>query len=228
MVSLPVYDAGGNEVGQYEIDPEMIAPTINKQLLHDVVVMYQANRRQGTRRAKTRGEVSGSTKKLYRQKGTGNARAGSKRTNIRRGGGVARTIGSRDFSYRLPKKAVRAATRMAIASKVSDGEVLVVEDFGLETPKTKALASLLAAMGLGGVSTVVTTDGYDPVVYRSGRNIPGVEIRAAHDLNAYDVLRPKRMVVTRAALDKIKAGTFNQRADLAGASASADAESSAA
>src|SRR5690606_9047282 len=109
-VSLPVFDASGNEVDQYEIDPNAIAPRINKQLLHDVVVMYQANRRQGTRQAKTRGQVSGSTKKMYRQKGTGNARAGSKRTNIRRGGGVARTIAPRDYSYRLPKKAVKLAT----------------------------------------------------------------------------------------------------------------------
>lgn len=224
MVSLPVYDATGKEVGQYEIDPAAIASRINKQLLHDVVVMYQANRRQGTRQAKTRAQVAGSTKKMYRQKGTGNARAGSKRTNIRRGGGVAHTIAPRDYSYRLPKKAVKLATRMAIASKITDGEVLVVESFGLETPKTKAIAGLLKAIGLGGVTTLLTTDGYDSLVYKSGRNIPGVEVRAAHDLNALDVLRPKRMVVSRAALDKIKEGTFNQRPELSSTGQASESE----
>ena len=221
MVSLPVYDATGKEVGQYEIDPETIASRINKQLLHDVVVMYEANRRQGTRRAKTRGEVSGSTKKMYRQKGTGNARAGSKRTNIRRGGGVARTVRPRDYSYRLPKKAVRLATRMAIASKIVDGEMVVVEDFGLQAPKTKAVAGLLKAIGLDGATALLTTDNYDRAVYFSGRNIPGVEVRAVCDLNALDVLRPKRMVVSRAALDRIKDGTFNQRPEATAAEASA-------
>ena len=87
MASLTVYDRSGKEVGSYEIDPAEIAPTVNKQLLHDAVVMYQANARQGTKRSKTRGEVAGSTKKMYRQKGTGNARAGSRRSGVRRGGG---------------------------------------------------------------------------------------------------------------------------------------------
>jgi len=219
MVSLPVYDALGKVVGQYEIDPEKIASAINKQLLHDVVVMYQANRRLGTKKAKTRGEVSGSTKKMYRQKGTGNARAGSKRTNIRRGGGVARTIAPRDYSYRLPRKAVQLATRMAIASKIVDGEMVVVENFGVQEPKTKLVAGLLKAIGVGGTTALLATDRYDPVVYRSGRNIPGVEVRAVCDLNALDILRPKHMVVSRAALDRIKAGTFNQRPDQVAADA---------
>lgn len=210
MVSLPVYDATGKEVGQYEIDPQAIASSINKQLLHDVVVMYEANRRMGSHQAKTRGEVAGSTKKMYRQKGTGNARAGSKRTNVRRGGGVARTIKPRDYSYRLPKKAIKLATRMAIASKIHDGEMIVVDALGLESPKTKQMAAMLAAIGLAGKSTLVATSGYDINVYKSGRNIPGVRVAAVHDLNALDILKPKMMLVTKAALDRIKEGTFNQ------------------
>ncbi len=91
MATLTVFDTAGSEVGKYEIDTEKLADRVNKQLLHDAVVMYQANLRQGSHNTRTRGEVSGSTKKMYRQKGTGNARAGGKRTNIRRGGGVART-----------------------------------------------------------------------------------------------------------------------------------------
>ena len=143
MVTLPVYDQRGAEVGKVEVDPVSIAPKINKQLLHDVVVMYLANQRQGTKRTKPRGEVSGSTRKLYRQKGTGNARAGSRRAPQRRGGGHAMQLRPRSFYYRLPKKAVRAATRMAIASKLQDGEVVVVDRLDIAEPKTKELVAVL-------------------------------------------------------------------------------------
>src|SRR5512147_2567199 len=117
MVRIPVYNRSGQEVGAYEIDPAELAPRISKQLLHDAVVMYQSNQRLGTARTKSRGEVAGSTKKMYRQKGTGNARAGSRRTNIRRGGGHGFAKRPRDWSYRLPRRALQTATRMAIASK---------------------------------------------------------------------------------------------------------------
>src|SRR6056297_1541569 len=104
MVSLTVYNRTGGEVGSVEVDVDAIASVINKQLLHDAVVMYQANQRQGTHRTKSRAEVSGSTKKMYRQKGTGNARAGSKRSGVRRGGGHIFARRNRDYSYRMPKK----------------------------------------------------------------------------------------------------------------------------
>src|SRR4030042_813128 len=116
MVSLPVYDRTGAKVGAYEVDPAELAPRINKQLLHDVVVMYQANLRQGSAKNKNRSDVAGTTKKMYRQKGTGNARAGSRRSNIRRGGGRAFPKRPRDYSYRLPKKAIRLAARVRVAS----------------------------------------------------------------------------------------------------------------
>jgi large subunit ribosomal protein L4 len=206
MVTLPVYDSKGAEVGKMEVDPAKIAPKINKQLLHDVVVMYLANQRQGTKRTKPRGEVSGSTRKLYRQKGTGNARVGSRRAPQRRGGGHAMQLRPRSFYYRLPKKAVRAATRMAIASKIQDGEVVVVDKLEMGAPKTKLFASTLKALGLQGVTTVVTTANYDSVVYMSARNLPGVGVTRVADLNALAVLRPKKMLVTREALEMIAAG----------------------
>jgi large subunit ribosomal protein L4 len=208
MATLPIYNASGSEIGKYEIDPSEVAPHINKQLLHDAVVMYEANQRQGAHCAKTRGQVSGSTKKMYRQKGTGNARAGSKRTNVRRGGGVARTIKPRDYSYRLPKKAIKLATRMAIASKIVDNEIVVLDGFGLESIKTKVVASALKALGLDGMTTLIVLDGPDNVVYLSARNIHGVSISPVRDLNALSVLKPRRMLVTKAALDKIKDGSF--------------------
>ncbi len=137
MVTLPVYDRKGAEVGKIDVDPATIAPKINKQLLHDAIVMYLANKRQGTKRTKGRGEVSGSTRKLYRQKGTGNARVGSRRAPQRRGGGHAMQLRPRSFYYRMPKKAVRAATRMAIASKIQDGEVVVIDKLEMGAPRPR-------------------------------------------------------------------------------------------
>ncbi|QDT12324.1 50S ribosomal protein L4 [Planctomycetes bacterium K23_9] len=208
MASLNVYDESGKEVGKYEIDTEQIADRLNKQLMHDVVVMYQANLRQGSHNTRTRGQVSGTNKKMYRQKGTGNARAGSKRTNVRRGGGVARTVKPRDYSYRLPKKAVRLATRMAIRSKIDDGELVVIDKLAFDEPKTSRMAAALKALGLDATTTLVATADQDAAVYKSTRNIAGVNIQPVSDLNALSVLKPKRMLVTKDALDKIKDGSF--------------------
>lgn len=224
MATLKVFNETGGEVGTYEIDTEQIANRVNKQLLHDAVVMYQANLRQGSHNTRTRGQVSGTTKKMYRQKGTGNARAGSKRSPIRVGGGVARTIKPRDYSYRLNKKALRLATRMAIRSKIDDGELVVIDQLAFDAPKTQQFAGVLKALGLEGTTTLVATADLDPVVYKSGRNIAGVAVQPVRELNALTVLKPKRMLVTREALDRIKDGTFN--ADHKGESAATEAVAS--
>jgi large subunit ribosomal protein L4 len=204
MASLPIYDRSGAEVGRYEIDPQEIAPRINKQLLHDVVVMYQANRRQGTFRTKARGEVAGSTKKMYRQKGTGNARAGSRRSGIRRGGGHIHAKRPRDFSYRMPRKALQAATRMAIASKIQSDQLVILDELSFAAPKTKEMAATLKAIGLEGKTLLVTTESHDPNVYKSARNIAGVTVSPVSELNALAVLVPRRMLVTKAAIDGIR------------------------
>lgn len=205
MSSLPVYDQSGKEVGTYEIDPTDLAPQINKQLLHDVVVMYQANLRMGTQKTKGRGEVRGTTKKMYRQKGTGNARAGSRRSGIRRGGGHIFARKPRSYYFRLPRKAVQAATRMAVASKIQDDQLVVIDSLSFAKPQTKSMAGVLKALKLTGKSTLVTTDGYDVNVYKSARNIDKVTVSPVGDLNALAVLIPKRMLITKAALDSIKA-----------------------
>src|SRR6266498_4335815 len=124
-------NAQGQSVGTIEVDPADLGGKINKQLLHEVVLMYLANRRQGTHSTLRRGEVAGSTKKLFRQKGTGNARAGTKRTNKRRGGGTAKGPKPRDYEYHLPKKAVRAATRMAILSRLQDQETVIIDELSV-------------------------------------------------------------------------------------------------
>ncbi len=204
MVTLPVYDRTGAEVGKIDVDPSAIAPKISKQLLHDAVVMYLANLRVGSKRTKRRGEVSGSTKKLYRQKGTGNARVGSKRAPQRRGGGHAMHLEPRSFHYRLNKKAIRSATKMAIASKLSSGRVVVIDRLEMESPKSKELAGVLKALGLAGVTTLVTTKENSRGVYLSGRNIPGVSVSPVAGLNALAVVRPQRLLLTRDALELIK------------------------
>ncbi|MCH5372676.1 MAG: 50S ribosomal protein L4 [Planctomycetes bacterium] len=204
MTTLPIYDRTGAEVGTYEIDPADIAPRVSKQLLHDVVVMYQSNRRQGTARSKTRGEVAGSTKKMYRQKGTGNARAGHRRSGIRRGGGHIHALRKRNYTYRLPRKAVRAATRMAIATKIRNGSVVVIDQLAFEVPRTKEMFGILKALKLSELSTLVTTADHDVNVYKSARNIERVTVSPVSQLNALSVLQPRRMLVTKAALDALR------------------------
>jgi large subunit ribosomal protein L4 len=166
--------------------------------------MYQANQRQGTQRTKTRSEVAGSSKKMYRQKGTGNARAGSRRSGIRRGGGHIHALLPRDYSYRLPRKAIQAATRMAIASRLQDNEVVVIDELAFGAPKTKEMSSILKALGLAGKSTLIATAAPDVNVYKSGRNIDKVTISPVSELNALAVLVPRRVLVTKAALDAIR------------------------
>ena len=214
MVSLPIYNRSGQEVGKYDIDLAVIAPNVNKQLLHDVVVMYQANLRQGTFRSKSRAEVAGSTKKMYRQKGTGNARAGSRRSPVRRGGGHTFAKRPRDFSYRLPRKAVQLATRMALATKIADAQVVVIDELKFAAPKTKEMNGILKALkcdraALTGKSrkvkgVTVVTAAYDKLVYMSARNIEAVEVSPVGDLNALSILKPKKLLMTRAALDLVK------------------------
>ncbi len=204
MASLPVYDRTGVEVGTYEVDPAELAPRINRQLLHDAVVMYQANRRQGSAKTKSRGEVRGSTRKMYRQKGTGNARAGSRRSGIRTGGGHIFAKRPRDWSYRLPKKAVRLATRMAMASKIADDQITLIDNLAFEKPKTQEMATVLKALKIDNVSLLVATAGYDVNVYKSIRNLAGVSVLPVAELNALDVLRPGRLLMTTSALDAFR------------------------
>lgn len=204
MLSLPVYNRQGHSTATISVDPADFGGKVNQQLLHDVVVMYLANQRAGTHSTLRRGEVSGSTKKLFRQKGTGNARVGNKRTNKRRGGGTTKGPKPRDYSYRMPKKAVRAATRMAVLSKLQDNEVVVIDDLSFNAPKTKEMASILKALNLADKTCLIGTSGLQAAVYRSGRNIRGVEVLPAAEFNAYSVLRPKCLLLTSAALEELR------------------------
>src|SRR5213593_5039577 len=148
MLKVNVVNRQGDTVGSVDIDPAEFGGEINKQLLHDVVIQYLANQRAGTHSTLRRGEVAGSTKKLFRQKGTGNARVGTRRTNKRRGGGTAKGPKPRDYEYHLPKKAVRAATRMALLSKFQDQETVVVDELRFPEIKTRQMVEVLRALNL--------------------------------------------------------------------------------
>jgi large subunit ribosomal protein L4 len=236
MLTIPVYNAAGEQVGQETIDPADFGGEINKQLLHDVVLMHLAARRVGTVNTRGRADVAGSGKKLFRQKGTGNARAGAKRTNKRKGGGVAFARRNRDYRYTMPKKAVRAAIRMALLSKFQDNQALVLDGLNLTRPQTKVVARALrsirrpdlteteAAEAVGETKTQVLkrtlegrtillgTPGHDPVLYRSARNIEGVAVAPVSEFNTYDILKQRYLVLTREALTALKERVKDQAA----------------
>src|SRR5438445_8617412 len=160
-LNVPVYNLQGEAIGTVAVDPAEFGGKINKQLLHDVVIMYLANQRAGTHSTLRRGEVAGSTKKLFRQKGTGNARVGTRRTNKRKGGGTSKGPKPRDYEYHHPKKVVRAATRMAILSKFQDSEAVIIDDLNLPEAKTKQMAGVFKALKLKGLTCLVGTAGLD-------------------------------------------------------------------
>jgi large subunit ribosomal protein L4 len=217
-IAVPVVDRTGADKGTVEIDPAEFGGKISRQLMHDVVLMYLANQRAGTHHTLRRGQVAGSTKKLFRQKGTGNARVGTKRTNKRRGGGTAKGPKPRDYEYHLPKKAVRSATRMAVLSKLVDKQVVILDDLTLTAPKTKEIVGVLKAIKIGKKTTeqgdkdvtlfdttvLIGTDKLDPNVYKSARNIDGVKVLPAAEFNCYTVLKQKRLVLTRSALEALR------------------------
>jgi large subunit ribosomal protein L4 len=203
MISVSIQDMSGSQSGTYEFDPADLAVEVNRQLLHDAVVMYEANRRVGTVQTKSRGMVQGSTKKLYRQKGTGRARAGNARTPVRRGGGHAFGKKNRDYSYRMPRKSLRLAMKMALLTKFQDDQAVLLSGWDCSEPKTKVVAQSLSALGVASGSVLLATDGVDANLWRSARNIAGVRVLPAGDLNAWDLLRHRKLVVTVAAMDQL-------------------------
>ncbi|MDD3585807.1 MAG: 50S ribosomal protein L4 [Thermoguttaceae bacterium] len=200
MTNLPIYDKAGVKVADYEIDTDALAPVITRQLLHDAVVMYQANSRQGSSKTKTRAEVAGSKKKMYRQKGTGNARAGHKRSGVRRGGGHIFAKQPKDWSYRLPRKALQAAARMALVTKINAERVKLIDALKVEAPKTKEIVAVLKNLSIDS-SLLIVVDAYDVDIYKSARNLPRVRILPVMEINAYDILLPKQLLMTKSAMD---------------------------
>ncbi len=202
MVEVPVYSAEGKQVGRMSVDEAHLGSRVHPKLLKQAIVMYQANRRQGTAATKSRGMVAGSTRKLYRQKGTGRARVGSARTPQRRGGGRAFAKRPRHYGKRMPKRMRRLACRNAILAKILAQDVLIVDKLSFEQPKTKELRSVLGAIDATG-GCVLALEAPDQSIFRSARNIPKTDVRPVADLNAYDVLRRKKLIFTKPAFEML-------------------------
>lgn len=203
MSTLPLYDATGARTGELAVPAEVFGAKPNVAALHQVVVAELAAQRQGTHSTKTRGEVAGSGRKLWRQKGTGRARVGDRRPPHWRGGGGVGTPKPRDYRQRIPKRLKRESLRWALSARASAGEVAVLERLELPEAKTRALAGLLEAMQATG-RTLLVTAGKDETVWRCGRNIPGLQIMDAAQITAYDVLAARKVIIAADALPVLK------------------------
>ncbi len=200
MASIPVYNTEGQQTGQMEIDAAWLGGKVRPALLKQAVVTHLNRVRQFSARTRSRGMIKGSTRKLYRQKGTGRARAGNLRTNIRRGGGVAFAKLGNNRYLDLPRKMRVLAGRNAVLAKVEAAQAAIIDGFAPDAPKTKVMARMLTAVGAD-AGCVFTTAELDRNVYLSGRNIPKADVRTVRDLNAYDVLRRKKLIFTRPAFE---------------------------
>ncbi len=202
-VQVPVYSLTGEIIKQIEISDEVFAVPFNQAVVHQSMVRQRANTRQGTASTKTRSEVSGSTKKLFRQKGTGLARAGSRRSPLHRGGGII--FGPKPRSYRqaMPKKMRQLALRCVLSAKVRDGELVVVEQLKLDEPRTKEMVRILAALGVDSSALIVTPEPENNVV-KSARNLAGIKTMPASLLNMVDILSYKVLLITESAVRKVE------------------------
>jgi len=202
-MDIELYDFAGNPVGKVEFDPSVLGEKVRIRLLHQAVKMYEANRRVGTAKTKTRSEVAYSKRKPWRQKHTGRARAGARSSPIWAGGGTVFGPKPRDYSFTMPKKSRRLALKSALLSKFQDEEVVSFTGFELSEPRTKAVAGFLGKAGLAGESVLFVVNEHDETALKSVRNIPKVSLMRLSDLNAYEVLRHKRVVFEKGALERL-------------------------
>lgn len=211
MIDVPVFNMNGEQTGSMQIDEKSLGGIVRLSLLKQAIQMWQANQRQGSARTKNRARVAGSTRKLFRQKGTGNARMGTVRQPVRRGGGRAHAKLGHDFGREMPQRMRRLARNSALLSKLKDNQVAIVDPITIDAPKTKAFAAMLKAVGAD-KGCVFVLGGPNAVLLKSGRNIPKVEIRPAHELNAYELLRRKKVLFTRAGFEAVLADPETFRA----------------
>ncbi len=218
MPTVEIRNLKNESVGELELKEEVFGVPLNEGLIYDAVRNYLANQRQGTVKTKTRGDVSGSGKKLWKQKGTGRARVASLRSPLWKGGGNVHGPQPRDWSYEMPKKMKRGALRSALSERLREGNLFVVEEFNLDvievksasgevlaSHKTKKFLSVAGTFGWAGKTLIVANEPADSLV-RSSRNVPGVKLTSGATLNIYDVLNHDRIVFTKAAI-----GTLEER-----------------
>jgi len=203
MSNVALFNAAGDRSGSMELPAGLLADRVHTHVIWEAVKSHLANQRQGTHKTKTRHEVSGQKSKLYKQKGTGRARAGSATTGIRVGGGRIHGPRPRNYAYRIPAQVRQLAVRSALASRAKKDSLFVVEGFGLEGPKTKALAAALGKMGITDRKVLVVSGTPDRNLVLSGRNLPNAVVTHAGELNAYMIMWAHTVVLTKDAVQAL-------------------------
>ena len=203
MPKVNVLNIKGENVGELELNETLFNTNVSEHAVYEVVKNQLANKRQGTQSARTRSEVRGGGRKPFRQKGTGRARQGSIRAPHYTGGGVVFAPKPRDYSYKVPTKLRRKALYSVLTSKLNDNELIVLDSLSFEAPKTKEAANILNAIEAGKKAYVITAEN-DTAIYRSFRNIEGVDVSAANLVNVYDLVRHNKLVITKDAIAKLE------------------------
>ena len=202
MIDIAVYNREGKELESLQVDEGLFGGYVRYPLLKQAIVMYHANKRIGTAATKSRGMQNGTNKKIFKQKGTGNARAGAKRTGKRVGGGVTFAKIARDMGKRMPKKQRRLAAESAILAKLQSGSVVIVDELSFQAPKTKEFAQVLGNLNIDR-SCIVTVVERDDNLYKSARNVPKIAVMAVSDLNAGDICNKQKMLFTKDAFESL-------------------------
>ena len=200
-MQIPVYNLEGEVVKNIEISDALFGAPFNEGVVHQVMLAQRANARQGTASTKTRGEVNGSTRKLFRQKGTGSARAGSRKSPLRRGGGITFGPHPRDYRQTVPKKMRRLALRSVLSAKAGDDELKILEELKFDEPKTRKMTQLLGVLGIASSALVVTAQPEESII-KSARNLPEIKTMPADLLNVLDIISCKMLIMTEAAVRK--------------------------
>lgn len=204
MASATLYTSGGQSSGQVDLPEDLFSSKVNGHALYENVKSYLANQRQGTHKTKTYGEVSGSGKKLWKQKHTGRARIGAIRSPLWKGGGTIFGPVPRDYSRKLPKQVRQLARKSALSHKLREEAIRVVEDFTIGEPKTREMAAMLSALQIQGKKTLLLTTKNDPVVWKAGRNIPTLQILEASKASTYDLLNNQVLLFQSGAVAEIE------------------------
>lgn len=202
MIDVPLYNKDGQAAGSVRVAEELFGSRVRRRLLREIAAWYEANRRIGTHSTRTRSEVEGSTRKPWKQKHTGRARAGSIRSPIWRHGGIAGGPKPRDYRVRIPDQMRQRALNSALLSKFVDREAAVIESLEFDKPSTRRMAAVLRAMGVDR-SCLIGLEAYRREVWLSARNLEGVSMAPVGELNAYAVLKNRTLVLTRQALERI-------------------------
>lgn len=204
MIEVPIYNQSGEQVETLSIDEAKLGGEVRRNLLKQAIVMYHANQRQGTVRTLARGEVEGSTRKIFRQKGTGNARMGTIRQPVRKGGGHAKQKRPKDWRQAMPKKARRLARNSAILAKIQSSQIKVLNDINLPEAKTRNVAKIFKALGIDR-SCLLALSGPNQNVERAARNIDRTKLTTVAQLNAWDILKNRTLLLTKDGLEQILA-----------------------